>query len=340
MKLNLFQLYLCLLLLLMVSCRKETAVSSFADVTESVSLKSLIGDKATISFTSTGSWTATTDAVWLNLSPLSGDAGKGLVKAVVTSENNSKEERKAKIELKSGTEVCEITVFQEAGDYVLPEHTEYVVGVEGGEVRIQYESNVSSGELKIYTSSESGTWMEQRELARAEEKTGVFLHVFPNKGGMSRVAYLLFVRETEGQQKKLATVKISQMGGQVLESVDFSEDGKIDTLQWHSAGQGIPVILMGDGFVDQEIADGTYSTVMKKAMSNLFSEEPLKSLRNYFDVFMIRAVSENNDFGAGYHTAFSCKLVGGNTSLITGDDVSVQVYVKKVLRMRRNEGIA
>lgn len=70
----------------MVSCRKETAVSSFADVTESVSLKSLIGDKATISFTSTGSWTATTDAVWLNLSPLSGDAGKGLVKAVVTSE--------------------------------------------------------------------------------------------------------------------------------------------------------------------------------------------------------------------------------------------------------------
>ena len=137
MKLNLFQLYLCLLLLLMVSCRKETAVSSFADVTESVSLKSLIGDEATISFTSTGSWTATTDVVWLNLSPLSGDAGKGLVKAVVTSENNSKEERKAKIELKSGTEVCEITVFQEAGDYVLPEHTEYVVGVEGGEVRIE-----------------------------------------------------------------------------------------------------------------------------------------------------------------------------------------------------------
>lgn len=72
------------------------------------------------------------------------------------------------------------------------------------------------------------------------------------------------MRETEGQQKKLATVKISQMGGQVLESVDFSEDGKIDTLQWHSAGQGIPVILMGDGFVDQEIADGTYSTVMKR----------------------------------------------------------------------------
>ena len=95
MKLTLFQPYLCLLLLLMVSCRKETAVSSFADVTESVSLKSLIGNEATISFTSTGSWTVTTDAVWLNLSPLSGSAGEGVVKATVISENNSKEERKA-----------------------------------------------------------------------------------------------------------------------------------------------------------------------------------------------------------------------------------------------------
>lgn len=49
---------------------------------------------------------------------------------------------------------------------------------------------------------------------------------------------------------------------------------------------------MGDGFVDQELADGTYRRVMEKAMENLFTEEPVKSLREYFDVFMINAVSE------------------------------------------------
>lgn len=117
----------------------------------------------------------------------------------------------------------------------------------------------------------------------------------------------------------------------MLESVDFSEDGKIDTLQQHVKGEGIPIVLMGDGFVDQELADGTYRRVMEKAMENLFTEEPVKSLREYFDVFMINAVSENNDFGMGYKTAFSCKLAGGNSTTIIGDDTSVQIYVGKVL---------
>lgn len=138
-------------------------------------------------------------------------------------------------------------------------------------------------------------------------------------------------------QKELATVKISQQGGQVLESVDFSEDGKIDTLQQHAKGEGIPIVLMGDGFVDQELADGTYRRVMEKAMENLFTEEPVKSLREYFDVFMINAVSENNDFGMGYKTAFSCKLAGGNSTVIKGDDVSVQVYVGKVLKEEKKK---
>lgn len=117
----------------------------------------------------------------------------------------------------------------------------------------------------------------------------------------------------------------------MLESVDFSEDGKIDTLQQHVKGEGIPIVLMGDGFVDQELAELTYRRVMEKAMENLFTEEPVKSLREYFDVFMINAVSENNDFGMGYKTAFSCKLAGGNKMTIIGDDTSVQIYVGKVL---------
>ncbi len=70
---------------------------------------------------------------------------------------------------------------------------------------------------------------------------------------MSRSAYLLFIKEEDGVQKELATVKISQLGGQVLESVDYSEDGKIDTLQQHTKGDGIPIVLMGDGFVDRGI---------------------------------------------------------------------------------------
>lgn len=333
MKTTLFNLCLAFLTLF-TSCHKEIETVSFENVTESVILQSVVGDEAFISFTSLGTWNVTTDAAWLSLSPLSGDAGEGQVKVTAVFENNSNQVREAKVKLTSGDEACEISVFQEVGDYVLPEKEEYLIGVEGGVFTIYFETNVEVEKLKVYTSSEPGSWLRQETTSRsaASETHEVSLHATSNKGGMSRSAYLLFVREEDGVQKELATVKISQQGGQVLESVDFSEDGKIDTLQQHAKGEGIPIVLMGDGFVDQELADGTYRRVMEKAMENLFTEEPVKSLREYFDVFMINAVSENNDFGMGYKTAFSCKLAGGNSTVIKGDDVSVQVYVGKVLK--------
>ena len=333
MKTTLFNLCLAFLMLL-TSCHKEMESVAFENVTESVTLQSVVGDEAFISFTSLGTWNVTTDAAWLSLSPLSGDAGEGQVKVTAVFENNSNQVREAKVKLTSGDEACEISVFQEVGDYVLPEKEEYLIGVEGGVFPIQFDTNVDEEKLKVYTSSEPGSWLRQETSSRSasSETHEVVLHAASNKGGMSRSAYLLFVKEEDGSQKELATVKISQQGGQVLESVDFSEDGKIDTLQQHAKGEGIPIVLMGDGFVDQELADGTYRRVMEKAMENLFTEEPVKSLREYFDVFMINAVSENNDFGMGYKTAFSCKLAGGNSTVIKGDDVSVQVYVGKVLK--------
>ena len=333
MKTTLFNLCLAFLTLF-TSCHKEIETVSFENVTESVTLQSVVGDEAFISFTSLGTWNVTTDAAWLSLSPLSGAAGEGQVKVTAVFENNSNQVREAKVKLTSGDEACEISVFQEVGDYVLPEKEEYLIGVEGGVFTIYFETNVDVEKLKVYTSSEPGSWLRQETTSRsaASETHEVSLHATSNKGGMSRSAYLLFVKEEDGSQKELATVKISQQGGQVLESVDFSEDGKIDTLQQHAKGEGIPIVLMGDGFVDQELADGTYRRVMEKAMENLFTEEPVKSLREYFDVFMINAVSENNDFGMGYKTAFSCKLAGGNSTVIKGDDVSVQVYVGKVLK--------
>lgn len=211
--------------------------------------------------------------------------------------------------------------------------------MEGGLFTVRFDTNVEVDNLKIYTSSESGSWLKLEAASRsvAAETREVALNAVSNKGGMSRAAYLLFIREKDGVQKELATIKISQLGGQVLESVDYSEDGKIDTLQQHTKGDGIPIVLMGDGFVDQEFNDGTYRRVMEKTMENLFTEEPIKSLREYFDVFMINAVSENNDFGMGYKTAFSCKLAGGNSTVITGDDVSVQIYVGKVLKEEKKK---
>lgn len=130
MKTTLFNLCLAFLMLL-TSCHKEMESVAFENVTESVTLQSVVGDEAFISFTSLGTWNVTTDATWLSLSPLSGDAGESQVKVTAVFENNSNQVREAKVKLTSGDEACEISVFQEVGDYVLPEKEEYLIGVEG-----------------------------------------------------------------------------------------------------------------------------------------------------------------------------------------------------------------
>ena len=79
------------------------------------------------------------------------------------------------------------------------------------------------------------------------------------------------------------------------ESTDFSKDGEVLTLQTHQKGNGIKLILMGDLFVDKDMGSGGfYEKVMKETMEAYFSIEPLKSLREYFDVISIKAVSRYN----------------------------------------------
>lgn len=78
-------------------------------------------------------------------------------------------------------------------------------------------------------------------------------------------------------------------------STDFSKDGDVIVLQNHAKGTGIKLVLMGDLFVDTDMEDGgVYETAMRKTMEGYFSIEPFKSLRDYFDVVTIKAVSKHD----------------------------------------------
>lgn len=111
-------------------------------------------------------------------------------------------------------------------------------------------------------------------------------------------------------------------------TTDFSEDGEIVILQKHTLGDGIKLVLMGDAFIDKDMDDGgNYETMMKKAMEAYFSVEPFKSLRNYYDVVCIKAVSKNNQIGQ--ETAFKSRY--GEGTYIEGDNDKVMEYASKAL---------
>lgn len=112
-------------------------------------------------------------------------------------------------------------------------------------------------------------------------------------------------------------------------STDYSMDGEVSILQTHTKGNGIKIVIMGDQFVDMDmVSGGFYETKAKETMEHYFSIEPFKSLRDFFDVILIKAVSKNNQMIG--ETAFSTEWVGNN--LILFDTEKCMRYVQKALK--------
>ena len=76
-------------------------------------------------------------------------------------------------------------------------------------------------------------------------------------------------------------------------SVDFTMDKKVKILQPASQGKGIDIVIMGDAYSDRLIADGTYEIDMREAIDAIFEMEPMKSYKDFFNVYMVYAVSKN-----------------------------------------------
>ena len=109
------------------------------------------------------------------------------------------------------------------------------------------------------------------------------------------------------------------------QSTDFSQDGKVITLQQHTKGPGIRFVITMDGFSDRLIADGTVNSYIQMAYETLFSREPYTSFKEYFDVYAVLTVSKRE------------KLMT-DTALQTGGEVDrfclhhdlVEAYAKKI----------
>lgn len=112
------------------------------------------------------------------------------------------------------------------------------------------------------------------------------------------------------------------------ESTDYSQDGKVMELQRATIGNGVNIVIVGDGFIDKDMnAGGKYEQRMNEALTHLFSVEPMKSYRSYFNVYAVKAVSANEGAGLGKNTVFDTSF--GESTIINGNDNKVSDYAGK-----------
>lgn len=124
----------------------------------------------------------------------------------------------------------------------------------------------------------------------------------------------------------------------VYESTDYSKDGEFRILQEATKGNGIDIVLMGDGYTDRLIDEGEYDNAMGMAMENFFTVEPYKTYRDYFNVYSVYVVSPNEGYDTGKETtALNCTFKGG--TLIEGNAEKVFKYTLNAVKEEKMDNV-
>lgn len=77
---------------------------------------------------------------------------------------------------------------------------------------IRFSTNIAEDELLIYGSLGTGTWLTQETKTRASSSYMLNLTVLPNTDGVSRTAYIYFVKVTDMESIVVEMVTIIQRG--------------------------------------------------------------------------------------------------------------------------------
>lgn len=103
-------------------------------------------------------------------------------------------------------------------------------------------------------------------------------------------------------------------GAQMYRSTDYSHDGEVVTYSSATVGKGIDLVFMGDAFVDTTMVEGgLYEEKMKWMIDDFFAYEPYKSMKDRFNVYIVKAVSPNGadvtgaEYALGNCSASKCR---------------------------------
>lgn len=116
------------------------------------------------------------------------------------------------------------------------------------------------------------------------------------------------------------------------ESIDYSQDRTWTKVQSATAGtnrDGVNFIITADGYSDRQmVTGGEFDRIVNETVEAMFSCEPMKSYRDYVNVYALRAVSKHEAIGAAMQTAYSVRNNGDGT--FVGDDKKLYEAVNSI----------
>lgn len=119
---------------------------------------------------------------------------------------------------------------------------------------------------------------------------------------------------------------------EIYYSTNYEMDGVIEQVQSSNVSNGIDLYFFGDAYSDRLIESGKYKSDLMLAIDAIFSEEPFKSFKNCFNIYIVYAVSANEvvSYEKPYNTAFFTTLNPYDTKIYRYlDPYSYLTYLKR-----------
>lgn len=238
MKQNLFVLpVLGLLLMLCQGCSEDKEENPPAPESPSITVESeedipvfdTAGGTLALTFTTTSDWTASVDGAasgWLSVSPASGEAGTHTL-SLVTTANDSYDERNASVTITSGSVKKTITVTQKQKDALLLTSNKVELEAEGGDFSIELQANV---EVTYEIESGAQTWLTP--VARSRGLTSSFLafHAEANEEAEARQA-VIKLAGGNGLTEEVTVYQIGTGPALVLSQSEYIVSSAGETIQ-------------------------------------------------------------------------------------------------------------
>ncbi len=241
-----------------------------------------------------------------------------------TTANTTSAERMATIVISAGELSEQVEVTQKVLGYLTVTPTDIVLSGEASSESISVSTNLPSWEYRI---SQTGNW-----LTVSQSNDRITLTATANTTSAERQATIFI---TVGELSEQVSVRQKAIDNQV--GNNYYADKETVKLQSATIGRGINIVLMGDGYTTNEMQKGTgkYEQDMRTATEHFFSVYPLSDYRNYFNVYMIAAISNqsgmsNASTGSSKDTKFKTLWEGAPSTAISCNYQTVLSYLNAI----------
>ena len=176
----------------------------------------------------------------------------------------------------------------------------------------------SSGTGKTEVTVTFSNMARTNETFTREEWNGTqFVSSGTYKGRAGEVVFML------NAKGNISTMRVEQF------DYDWC-DGDVKTVQTHSVGNGINIVLTGDGYDAMDIADGTMLSDMDEAVEHFFDLEPYHTYRDRFNVYYVFAESDERGIGT-LNTVKDTKFGSyiGENRMVAPDTEEIFTYALK-----------